>query len=70
MHSHVEMHRAGPDELTQSIMVLIAQAMRGGVSDGGESLTIMVPPGVEMSLTKDGPLDDIGEWEIIIKKVS
>lgn len=66
----VEIFEAGSDPTTQAIMVLIAMAMKGGIREAGENVTIMVPAGIEMGFSEDGPMDDIGEWELVLKKVS
>lgn len=66
----VDMAELGPDPLSKSLMVVVAHSMRGGVKSPGDTMDILIPSGIEMSLREGQPLEEIGEWQITVKKVS
>lgn len=56
------------DPLTMAVAAMVVHAMEGGVTSEGETCTMLVP-----SFQAGPDLDhliDVGEWEIVIKKVN
>lgn len=66
--TRVEIIEMGGDVMTKATMALVWKAFTGGVKSPGDSVTIMVPAGVEVGLDRD-KMEELGEYEIVIRRV-
>lgn len=68
----VEIKKLDPDNdpVVRAVMFLIADCMSKGARTVDDKIAIMVPDGVEFSVNKGGPYEEMGEWEITLRKVS
>lgn len=68
MKMTVDAHELGEnDAVTRAIGILIWHAMKGGVTEAGETCTLMVPD-ILIGPSREQAIPT-GEWEIVMKKV-